>query len=157
MDKSDFFLWIKELKSKIHEAKRKVAFSVNSQLLELYWEIGKDISFKRKKSNWGSNFIEAIEIELKLEFPETKGFSRRNLYAILQWYTFYSVKYQFVPRTVAQIPWGHNRLIISKIKNIQEAEFYCEATIKNGWDRDVLENQIRSNYFIKIGNSTNNF
>lgn len=53
MDKSDFVLWIQELKSKIHEAKRKVAFSVNSQLIELYWEIGKDISYKRANSNWG--------------------------------------------------------------------------------------------------------
>jgi predicted nuclease of restriction endonuclease-like (RecB) superfamily len=157
IDKSDFVLWIKELKSKIHEAKRKVAFSVNTQLLELYWEIGKDISFKRENSDWGSNFIVAIEVELRREFPEMKGFSRRNLYAILQWYTFYSAKYQFVPHTVAQIPWGHNRLIISKIKSVEEAEFYCKATIKNGWDRGILEIQIKSNYYIKIGNSSNNF
>jgi hypothetical protein len=49
---------------------------------------------------------------LKHEFPEIKGFSRRNVYAILQWYKFYSVKYPFVPRDAAQIPWEHNRLIL---------------------------------------------
>jgi hypothetical protein len=48
-----------------------------------------------------------------------KGFSRRNLYAIKQCYLFYNSKYEFVPRTVAQIPWGHNRLIMSKIKNLE--------------------------------------
>ena len=113
---SDFSTWIIDLKSKIHEARRKVAFSINSQLIELYWEIGKSITGKQEKAIWGSNFIEQVAYELKHEFPEMKGFSRRNLYAMSQWYKFYAEKYQFVPQTVAQIPWSHNRIIISKIK-----------------------------------------
>lgn len=153
----EFINWINELKSRIHEAKRKVAFSVNSQILELYWEIGKEISNKQELANWGSNLIEQIAIELKLEFPDMKGFSRRNLYAINQWYQFYSAKYQFVPQPVAQLPWGHNRLIIIKIKDIDQAEFYCKETIRNGWDRDTLEVQIKANYFLKYAKSSNNF
>ncbi|MCT4639744.1 MAG: DUF1016 N-terminal domain-containing protein [Bacteroidales bacterium] len=104
---SEYNDWIKQLKSKIHTARTKVALSVNSQLLELYWEIGKDIEEKQKMSNWGSRFIERMSIDLKHEFPEIKGLSRRNLYAMRQWYRFYSIKFQFVPRSVAQIPWGH--------------------------------------------------
>ena len=64
----------------------------------------------------GSHIIESVAKELNAEFPDMKGFSRRNLYAIRQWFLFYDTKYEFVPRTVAQIPWGHNRLIVSKIK-----------------------------------------
>jgi hypothetical protein len=86
----------------------------------LYWKIGRDIAEKQQKSGWGSNFVEKIAKELKQDFPEIKGFSRRNIYAILQWYRFYSEKYQFVPRLVAQIPWGHNRLIIKKVKNVDK-------------------------------------
>jgi predicted nuclease of restriction endonuclease-like (RecB) superfamily len=157
LNKSEFLLWVNELKSKIHEAKRKVAFSITSQLLELYWEIGKDICVKQQTSNWGNSLIEQIASELKLEFPEMKGFSRRNLYAIKQWYSFYSLKYQFVPQYVAQIPWGHNRLIITKIKEIEKAEFYCRETIRNGWDRETLEVQINSNYYLKLGSSSHNF
>lgn len=153
----DFGNWIGELKSRIYEARRKIAFAINSQLLELYWEIGKSIAEKQEKANWGSNFIEQVAIELKHEFPDIKGFSRRNLYAISQWYKFYSEKYQFVPQTVAQIPWGHNRLIISKVKNIEEAEFYCNEILKTGWDRDTLEIQISNNLFEKVGKATNNF
>lgn len=153
----DFGNWIGELKSRIYEARRKIAFAINSQLLELYWEIGKSIAEKQEKANWGSNFIEQVAIELKHEFPDIKGFSRRNLYAISQWYKFYSEKYQFVPRSVAQIPWGHNRLIISKVKNIEEAEFYCNEILKTGWDRDTLEIQISNNLFEKVGKATNNF
>lgn len=154
---SEFLEWVTTLKSKIRSAKNKLALSINSQVLELYWELGKDIAEKQQNSSFGSNFIEKIAEELKHDFPEIKGFSRRNLYAILQWYKFYSEKYQFVPQVVAQIPWGHNRLIITKIKNIEEAEFYCRATIHNAWDRDTLEVQIDNKYYLTSGNSTHNF
>lgn len=153
----DFCNWINQLKSRIHAAKTKAALALNSQLIELYWEIGKDISEKQKNKNWGSKFIEQTAIELRNEFPEMKGFSRRNLYAIRQLYLFYSEKYEFVPHLVAQIPWGHNRLIISKIKNITEAEFYCNETIRNGWDRDTLEIHIENNLFSKKGYAITNF
>ena len=96
--------WINALKSKIHAARTKVALTINSQLLELYWEIGKDISERQSASNWGSKLIEQVANELKNEFPELKGFSRRNIYAMRQWYNFYSKKYPFVPQSVAQIP-----------------------------------------------------
>ena len=62
-----------------------------------------------------------------------------------------------MPQSVAQIPWGHNRLIISKVKNIDEAEFYSNETIKNNWDRDTLEIQITNKLFLKKGSSTTNF
>jgi len=153
----EYFNWINDLKSKIHAAQTKVALTINSQLLELYWEIGKDISERQEIADWGSKFIEQIAIELKNEFPEIRGFSRRNLYAIKQWYKFYSEKYPFVPQSVAQIPWGHNRLIISKIKDINEAEFYCEETIKHGWDRETLETQITNKLFSNKGNAITNF
>ena len=154
---SDFLEWITALKTKIRSARNKLAFSINSQVLELYWEIGKDIAEKQQNSGWGSGLIEQIAEELKHDFPEIKGFSRRNIYAILQWYKFYSEKYPFVPQVVAQIPWGHNRLIITKIKDVEEAEFYCRAVIQNAWDRDTLEIQIESNYYLTAGNSTHNF
>ena len=150
---SEYKNWITELKSKIHAARRKIAYSINSQLLEMYWEIGKDISEKQEEAKWGSKFIEQTALELKHEFPDIKGFSRRNIYAIRQWYKFHSTKYQFVPQSVAQIPWGHNRLIITKIKNVEEAEFYCNETIKNGWDRDTLEIQIENKFYSRLGNN----
>ena len=153
----EFFEWITMLKAKIRRARNKLAFSVNSQVIELYWEIGRDIAERQQNSGWGSNFVEKIAEELKHDFPEIKGFSRRNIYAILQWHRFYAEKYQFVPHDVAQIPWGHNRLIITKVKNIEEAEFYCRAVVQNAWDRDTLEVQIDSKYYLMAGNSTHNF
>lgn len=157
INKSEYSNWIKEIKSKIRLARNQVALSVNSHLLQLYWDIGKNISEKQEKSKWGSNFIEKIAQDLKREFPEMTGFSRRNLYAIRQWYQFYSSTYEFVPQAVAQIPWGHNRLIISKVKDTEKAVFYAKQTLKEGWNRDTLEIQLASNFFERQGKAINNF
>ncbi len=74
-----------------------------------------------------------------------------------QWYLFYSQESEFVPRGVAQIPWGHNRLIISKVKDLQEANFYVAEVIRNGWDRDTLEIQIGNDLYQKLGKAVTNF
>jgi len=62
-----------------------------------------------------------------------------------------------VPQAVAQLPWGHNRLIVSKVKDVAEALFYCQATIQHGWSREVLEMQLESKFIQRAGNSTHNF
>ena len=149
--------WIKNLKIKIREAQNKVAFSINSQLLELYWELGRELAMRQKNTDWGSNYIETTAKELRSSFPQIKGFSRRNLYAMRQWFLFYSQESEFMPHGVAQIPWGHNRLIISKIKDLKEANFYVEEVIKSGWDRDTLEVQIGNKLYQKVGKAITNF
>jgi len=154
---SEYTAWFKELKEKVRRAQVKAGLAVNAALLELYWEIGKEIVKKQEKSSWGSGIIEKLAKDLKREFPEIKGFSRRNLYAIRQWYLFYSKESAIVPRPVAQIPWRHNRLIISKIKNIEEALFYAKSTIENGWSMEVLEVQIENSYYKVKGKAITNF
>jgi predicted nuclease of restriction endonuclease-like (RecB) superfamily len=149
--------WLQDFKKRISEMQVRAALSINQVLLELYWELGKNIIEKQNNAIWGNNIIEKLSIDLKHEFPEIKGFSRRNLYAIRQWYLFYSDKFEFVPQAVAQIPWGHNRLIISKIKDIEIAIRYCQATISNGWGRDILEAQIENNYIERKGKAITNF
>jgi predicted nuclease of restriction endonuclease-like (RecB) superfamily len=119
--------------------------------------IGKDVSQKTTIANWGANIIEKISLDLKVDFPEMKGFSRRNLYAIKQWFEFYNQQFEFVPQAVAQIPWGHNRLILSKADTIEEALFYCNQIIKNGWSRNQLENQIEKKLYSRNSLESNNF
>ena len=151
----EFHVWLNSLKRTIISARQKLAATLNSQVLELYWEIGKEIA--SKQNTWGSHIIENVAKELNAEFPDMKGFSRRNLYAIRQWFLFYNTKYEFVPQCVAQIPWGHNRLIVSKIKEIEVAEYYVHACAKNGWDRETLQVQIQNSYHLKAGSSLHNF
>lgn len=157
IDTTEYIKWIKEIKFKIHKARTKIALSVNTGVLELYWDIGKDIYTKQKEANWGSEIIDQIATDLKHEFPDMNGLSRRNIYAMRQWYLFYSQKFTFVPQVVAQIPWGYNRLIISKTKNIEEAMFYVQETINNNWSRDILEIKISEKLYQRQGKAITNF
>lgn len=149
--------WLNSIKQKIKFAQLTVAVKINSQLMELYWDLAKEIVSKQKEANWGDSILEQLSIDLKLSFPTVNGFSRRNLYAIRQWYLFYESIDSIVPQAVAQIPWGHNRLIVSKIKNVEEAIFYANATVNNGWSREQLEIQIKNNYYLSKGKAITNF
>ncbi len=73
-----------------------------------------------------------------------------------QWYLLYSQKFEILPQVVAQIPWGQNRLIISKTKDVDEAIFYAQETLKNSWSRDILEIQIEDNLYQRKGKSIQN-
>jgi hypothetical protein len=112
-DYRDFLL---DLKEKVRRTQLKASMAANSVLIDFYWELGKEIVRLQTGNHWGTKLIEQLSIDLKLEFSQIKGFSRRNLYAIRQWYLFYSSRYEFVPQAVAQLPWGHQRLIINKIR-----------------------------------------
>jgi len=154
---SEYYEWIDKIKAKIHSTRTKIALSANSELLNLYWEIGKEIVKKQNKSDWGSKIIEKMSVDLKHEFPEIKGFSKRNIYAMRQWYLLYSQKFEILPQVVAQIPWGQNRLIISKTKDVNEALFYAQETLKNSWSRDLLEIQIEDKLYQRQGKAITNF
>jgi predicted nuclease of restriction endonuclease-like (RecB) superfamily len=154
---SSYNEWFEIIKLKIRSAQLKASVEVNSQLLELYWDLGKEIVTKRDNANWGDSVIEQLSIDLKLNFPEIRGFSKRNLYAIRQWYLFYCKRFTIVPQVVAQLPWGHNRLIISKVRDINEALFYSQETTNNGWSREQLEIHLVNRLYHAKGQSITNF
>jgi predicted nuclease of restriction endonuclease-like (RecB) superfamily len=153
----EYIYWLSEIKSKIKSAQIKAALAANSEMIALYWDLGKSIIEKQEVEKWGSSVVERLSRDLKREFPEMNGFSRTNLFAMRQFYLFYKNSPQFVQQVVGQIPWGHTYLIISRIKNIDEAIFYSQQTIENNWSRDVLAMQIETNLFARHGKSITNF
>ena len=138
---------IADLKSRIQAAQIKAAVTVNNQLIELYWDIGRQIAEKQQASGWGDAVIEQIAQDLTRELGGLKGFSRRNLYFVRQFYGFYAGYSEFVQQLVSQIPWGHNILILQKIKDQDKALWYVQKTIENGWSRSVLDHQIASQLY----------
>jgi len=141
-----------ELKSKIQNSQIKASFRVNEELLRLYWEMAQMIVAKQKESSWGDNLIEQISHDLKKEFPNMKGFSKTNLLYMKKWYLFYTQ--ENLPQVVGeifQIPWGHNREIVTKCKTYDEALFYTQKTISNTWSRAVLLHQIESDLHSRDG------
>lgn len=107
------------------------------------------IAERQKKSGWGDNVIGQIAKDLTQELGGIKGFSERNLYRMKLFYSFYTDAGhgEFSPQLVAKIPWGHNSLIIQKIKDPQKAIWYVEKTIEHGWARSILQLQIESGLY----------
>ena len=112
---------LSDLKKQIKQAQIKVSLAANKELIKLYWAIGKTIVEKQKEYSWGSNVIEQLSKDLQNAFPGVKGFSKRNLFRMKAFF----VAYEKVPQAVAQIdempvfriPWGHNAVILEKVKN----------------------------------------
>lgn len=160
IDKQAYTQWINELKGKIQTAQLRAAIAVNKELLHLYWEIGKSISEKVHKSKWGTAVVEALAKDLKIAFPQQRGFSRSNLFSMKKWYEFYTfsaIEIEKVQQLVGQIPWGHNVAIISKVKSWEEALFYCGKIIENNWSRSVLIHQIETGLYNRKGKAITNF
>lgn len=124
--------FLKELKAKIKSAQIKADLTVNAQMLALYWDLGKAIVEKSTQAGWGNAVVEQLSKDLTQGFATLKGFSRTNLYAMRSWYLFYGEQVPIVPQLVGQIPWGHNRLIIDKIKDQDGGIVLC-ATNDSKW------------------------
>lgn len=152
--------WITDLKSKVKQAQLKAVVTVNQQLLVFYWELGIDIVEKQKNTAWGEGFLKQLSRDLMAEFPDIKGFSLRNLKYIRQWVSFWRIDIAIGLQAVAQlaqIPWGHNQVIITKCKNTQEGLYYVSNTIEYGWSRSVLTHQIESQLWQREGKALSNF
>ncbi len=152
---------IKELKKKVRSAQVKAHISVNKEMIQLYWEIGKTINQRQKEEKWGAKIIQKIGEDLQKEFPGMEGFSRRNIFRMRAFY----VAYEIVPQAVAQledfpmfhIPWGHNAVLLEKLKDTKVRLWYAQKTIQNGWSRSVLEMWIASDLYAREGSSITNF
>ncbi len=152
--------WVENLKNKIQTAQIKASFTVNQELITLYWKIGKSISEKINFEKWGTSVVERLSKDLKHYFPNQKGFSRSNLFSMRKLYDFYNqgnIENEKIQQLVGQIPWGHNVLIITKSKNINEALFYITKTIENNWSRTVLAHQFDLELYERQGKAINNF
>jgi len=135
--------FIIELKQKIYSAKTKAILSVNRQMIELYFEIGRQIVLNQEKQGWGKSVVEQMSKDLKDEFGEKSGYSAQNLWYMRQFYLSYK-DYPNLQQLVGEIPWGSNILIFSKCKNETEREYYIKNTIENGWNRNVLMHHIKT-------------
>lgn len=86
----DYAKWLTVLKIKIRKNQVKASIQVNETLLRLYWEMGREINERQKKSKWGSGFLAQLSKDLMAEFPDMKGFSPTNLHHIRGFYNFYN-------------------------------------------------------------------
>lgn len=149
-----------DIKARIHRGQIKVANSINTELTQMYWDIGSLIHERQKQEGWGAGIIPRLAKDIVNELPEVKGFSDRNLKRMLRFYREYSdIKSigTIVPQAVAQLPWSHNSLLIERVKDTSARVWYAEQVIIEGWSRDSLMQMIKSNAFERQGSAVSNF
>lgn len=155
---NDYKIWITQIKEKVRQTQIKASIKVNYELLNLYWELGREIISKESNAVWGDRFLTVMSQDLRKEFPDITGFSLSNLHNIRYWYKFYQPHLTTdMESMIKSIPWGHNQRIMYKCQNVDEALFYVRKTMDNGWSRSVLEHQIESGLFQRQGNAITNF
>lgn len=160
LQNNEYQHWLKDLKQKVLQSQLKAVVKVNSALLEFYWELGEEIVQRQAQARWGDGFLKQLSQDLMAEFPEMKGFSKRNLEQIRKWYQFWSSASEIAQQPVSQlwqIPWGHNLKIIAKCQSVEEAVYYVQNTLDNGWSRSVLTHQIESGLWQREGKAISNF
>jgi predicted nuclease of restriction endonuclease-like (RecB) superfamily len=153
----EYLKFLTNIKNKVMTSRLQAALSVNHEVINLYWHIGKEIIQLQAKTNWGGKIIDTLSNDLQNDFPETHGFSKTNLKYMRILAYFYPDGFGQQP--VDQLPWGHITLLI-RIKNIEERHWYVHQCLENGWSRDALEKQIGSDLYSRQAiskNKTTNF
>lgn len=143
---AEYAHFFQEVKSKVIASRIQIARSANRCLTTFYWWMGENIIKRQKLYGWGKAIVERLATDLNDTFPNTQGFSARNLWLTRQFYMEYK-DYEKLQQLVAELPWGHNILILNKIKNIPEREFYIKLAVQTGCTRNVLNNQIMSELY----------
>jgi len=130
----------------IEEARRNVAQTVNAVLIRLYWSVGEYLSIESAESSWGDSFFDAMAKYIKDNNPHIKGFNRRGLYRMRQFYETYKDN-EFVSALLTQINWSNHLLILSGAKTMEEREFYIQLCAREKYTYRELDRQIDSAYY----------
>jgi len=153
----DYVAFLNDIKRKIQTSRYKAQVAANSEMISLYWEIGKQIVVTQKQQGWGASVVKQLSLDLKIEHTGITGFSRTNLFSMRQFYLFFSLQSEKVPQAVGLLPWGHIRILLSKVKEIPAALFYAKEALENGWSRDIFSLQIEKQLYKRIGSAPTNF
>jgi predicted nuclease of restriction endonuclease-like (RecB) superfamily len=172
---------LEDLKTRIRAAQVKAALSVNRELIALYWHIGRSIVERQRAEGWGKAVVERLSADLRHEFPDTSGFSARNIWHMRSFYLAYEPDGRKLkqpvsesgkaereqvaresepgnlPQAVSEIPWGHNIVLLQKLKDPAVRLWYAQQTVENGWSRAMLTHWIESDLHARQGKAVTNF
>lgn len=155
LNNNEYFEICSDIKNQIRSAQHRAMIGANRELIMLYWNIGNVINVN---SEWGNKFIENLARDIKLDFPDTTGFSVRNLKYMAKFSSLYS-DIEFVQTVSAQLSWSHNVALLDKVKDDEQRAWYAKKAIENGWSINVMVHQIESMLYNRqvLTEKTNNF
>lgn len=130
----------------IDDARSRALKAVNAELIQMYWDVGACLSDLCAQSEFGDGIIDQVASFIARENPNIKGFNRRGLYRMKQFYEAYRGD-EFVSPLVTQISWTNHLLILSGCKSREERHFYLALCAREQYSKRELERQINSAYF----------
>ena len=130
-----------EIVELIRRGRQRAFETVNTALIDLYWQVGEYISRKRETAAWGDGVVEQLAAYIAREHSDLRGFTRRNLFRMRQFYDTYRYDEKVSP-LLTQLPWTHNLLILSRCKRAEEREFYLRLAVRERWSSRDLERQL---------------
>ncbi|MEL7666963.1 MAG: PDDEXK nuclease domain-containing protein [Actinomycetota bacterium] len=148
--------WLADLKSRIHSAQMRATLAVNTELLQLYWQIGSDILARQAEQGWGAKVIDRLSHDLREAFPDMRGFSQANL-KYMRVFAGAWTEEEIRQQPVGQLPWGHNIVLLTKLKTREARLAYAGAALQHGWSRNVLVVQIETRLLERQGQAVTNF
>lgn len=153
---TDYGQWLADIKGRVLAAQQKAALAANAELISLYWHIGRDILERQTAQGWGSKVIDRLGRDLREAFPEMKGFSRANLLYMRAFAEAWR-DFTIVQQLVGQLPWGHNVLLLTRVKDQNTRLFYAQQAIAQSWSRTTLELHIKNRLYERQGQAVTNF
>lgn len=153
---SGYAEWLVDLKQRIHTAQQRATLAVNRELVGLYWSIGSEILTRQAEQGWGAKVIDRLAHDLRTAFPEMKGFSPRNL-KYMRAFAEAWPDAEFVQQAVAQLPWGHNLVLLDKLPDPETRRWYAAKAIEHNWSRNILVMQIEIRLLERTGKAVANF
>ncbi len=130
----------------IVSARQRAFQTVNTTLIDLYWQVGEYISHKIENAEWGDGVVKQLADHLAQTQPALRGFTRPNLFRMRQFYETYRNQ-PIVSALLRQLPWTHNLIILSQSKRAEEREFYLRVAVKENWSKRELERQFKAALF----------
>lgn len=144
------------IKERIRTAQVRAALAANAELVLHYWEIGGDILANQARQGWGAKVIDRLAADLQRDFPKLSGYSVRNLKYMRAFAESWPDR-PIVHQLAAQIPWGHNCVLLDRVRDAGTRAFYTRQTIQHGWARSVLVHQIDTQLHKRQGLAPTNF
>ena len=149
MDEKLYFEILENVKQELQKAQSNAVISANEHMITGYYNTGKMLI---EKDSWGSKFIEMLAKDLKLSFPNVKGYSATNLRYMKKFAKTYN-EFEIFPHAVGKLAWRSNRMLLDKLKNNEERFWYANKALENNWNSTVLEHQIATRLIDRQGDN----
>lgn len=153
---TDYADWLADIKARVATARQRAALAANAELIQLYWQIGRDILERQQSAQWGDKVLDRLSSDLREAFPDMKGFSSRNL-KYMKYFAEHCPLQAFGQQAAAQLPWFHIVTLLTKPPTAGAREWYAQRAVAEGWSRVTLELQIRNRLRERQGQAVTNF